>query len=137
VSRLVGRSEKLIGERLDLLRLPNETRALLAARKVPLGCAPALTRIAEREPLPADLASVWLAERPQAAAAFPADPGEVVDDVLESVWGTKTRRPPEKSAICRQDANLVTPHGRAEIIAIGVPSTRPNDAEMLPGSWAD
>ena len=86
VAKLVGRSEKLIGERLDLLRVPDEAQALLAARKVPLGCAPALIRIAEREPLLADLAAVWLTERPQAAAAFPADPGEVVDDVLEAEW---------------------------------------------------
>ena len=86
VAKLVGRSEKLIGERLDLLRVPEEAQALLAARKVPLGCAPALIRIGEREPLLADLAAVWLTERPQAAAAFPADSGEVVDDVLEAEW---------------------------------------------------
>src|SRR5215217_3953127 len=49
VAKLVGRSEKLIGERLDLLRLPEEAQALLAARTVPLACAPALIRIAERE----------------------------------------------------------------------------------------
>jgi ParB family chromosome partitioning protein len=51
VAKLVGRSEKLIGERLDLLRLPEEAQAMLAARTVPLACAPALIRIAEREPL--------------------------------------------------------------------------------------
>ena len=86
VAKLVGRSEKLIGERLDLLRLPEEAQALLAARRVPLACAPALIRIAEREPLLADLCAVWLADRPSAAARFPADPGEVVDDVLEAEW---------------------------------------------------
>jgi ParB/RepB/Spo0J family partition protein len=86
VAKLVGRSEKLIGERLDLLRLPEEAQALLAARTVPLACAPALIRIAEREPLLANLAAVWLTERPQSAAGFPADPGEVVDDVLEAEW---------------------------------------------------
>jgi ParB family chromosome partitioning protein len=48
VAKLVGRSAKLIGERLDLLRVPDEAQALLAARKVPLGCAPTLIRIAER-----------------------------------------------------------------------------------------
>src|ERR687888_2181975 len=32
VAALVGRSEKLIAERLDLLRLPEEAQALLAAR---------------------------------------------------------------------------------------------------------
>src|SRR5919206_1091697 len=46
VARLVGCSEKLIAERLELLRLPAETQALLAARKVSLACAPALVRIA-------------------------------------------------------------------------------------------
>jgi ParB/RepB/Spo0J family partition protein len=86
VAKLVGRSGKLIGERLDLLRVPDEAQGLLAGRKVPLACAPALIRIAEREPLLADLAAVWLTERSQAAAAFPADPGEVVDDVLEAEW---------------------------------------------------
>jgi hypothetical protein len=64
VAKLVGRSEKLSGERLDLLRLPEEAQALLAARKLPLACAPALIRIAEREPLLADLTAVWLSERP-------------------------------------------------------------------------
>src|SRR5262249_21185411 len=47
VARLVGRSERLIGERLELLRLPGEARALVAARKVPLACATLLVRIAE------------------------------------------------------------------------------------------
>src|SRR6266516_4789540 len=60
VAKLVGRSERLIGERVELLRLPDETRALVAARKVPLSCAPLLVRIAEREPLLADLTAVWL-----------------------------------------------------------------------------
>ena len=55
VAKLVGRSEKLVGERLDLLRLPDEAQQLLAARRVPLACAPALIRIAEGEPLLADL----------------------------------------------------------------------------------
>jgi hypothetical protein len=32
VAKLVGRSEKLSGERLDLLRLPEEAQALLAAK---------------------------------------------------------------------------------------------------------
>jgi ParB/RepB/Spo0J family partition protein len=86
VARLVGRSEKLVGERLDLLRLPSETRTLLAARRVPLACAPVLIRIAEAEPLLADLAAAWLADRPQVAAGFPADPGAVVDDVLAAEW---------------------------------------------------
>jgi hypothetical protein len=86
VAKLVGRSEKLSGERLDLLRLPEEAQALLAARKLPLACAPALIRIAEREPLLADLTAVWLSERPQSAAGFTVYPGEVVDDVLEAEW---------------------------------------------------
>jgi ParB/RepB/Spo0J family partition protein len=82
VAKLVGRSERLIGVRLELLRLPGEARALVAARKVPLGCAPMLGRIAEREPLLADLTAAWLAEHPAGAGWFPAAPGEVVDDVL-------------------------------------------------------
>jgi ParB/RepB/Spo0J family partition protein len=86
VAKLVGRSEKLIRDRLDLLRLPDEARALVAARKVPLACAPMLIRIAEAERLLADLTAVWLAERPADSADFPADPGRVVDDVLEAEW---------------------------------------------------
>src|SRR6266545_3202846 len=88
VAKLVGRSEKLIRERLDLLRLPEEARALMSARRVPLACAPALIRIAEREPLLADLTAAWLAEHPAGAGYFPTapGPGEVVDDVLEAEW---------------------------------------------------
>ncbi len=86
VAKLVGRSERLIGERIELLRLPDEARALVAARKVPLASAPLLVRIAEREPLLADLTALWLAERPAEAADFPIDPGEVVDDVLAAEW---------------------------------------------------
>jgi len=86
VAKLVGRNVKLSGERLDLLRLPVEAQALLAARKLPLACAPALIRIAEREPLLADLTAVWLSERPKSATGFTVDPGEVVDDMLEAEW---------------------------------------------------
>jgi ParB/RepB/Spo0J family partition protein len=86
VARLVGRSEKLIGERLELLRLPEEARALVAARRVPLACAPYLVRIAEREPLLTDLTAAWLAEHPAGGGYFPAAPGEVVDDVLAAEW---------------------------------------------------
>jgi ParB/RepB/Spo0J family partition protein len=93
VARLVGRSEKLIGDRLELLRLPDEARALLAARKVPLTCAPALVRIAEREPLLADLVATWLAEHPAGAGWFPTAPGEVVDDVLRAEWQDDDGKP--------------------------------------------
>jgi ParB family chromosome partitioning protein len=93
VARLVGRSEKLVGERLDLLRLPAETLALLAARRVPLACAPALIRIASAEPLLTDLTAAWLADRPQAAARFPADPGAVVDEMLEAEWQDQDGQP--------------------------------------------
>ena len=86
VAKLVGKSERLVSERLDLLRLPDQTQELLAARKLPLACAPALIQIAEREPLLADLTAAWLAERPQDAAGFPSDPGDVVDDVLAAEW---------------------------------------------------
>lgn len=86
VAKLVGKRERLISERLDLLRLPEEAQTLLATRRVPLACAPTLVRIAEAEALLANLCVVWLAERPHAAPAFPADPGEVVDDVLAATW---------------------------------------------------
>ncbi len=86
VAKLVGKSERLISDRLDLLRLPDQTQELLAARKVPLACAPALVRIAEREPLLADLVALWLVDRPHDASAFPAAPGEIVDDVLRGEW---------------------------------------------------
>jgi ParB/RepB/Spo0J family partition protein len=86
VAKLVGRSERLIAERLELLRLPEEARALVAARKVPLSCAPLLVRIAEREAVLADLTAAWLAEHPAGAGWFPATPGEVVDDVLAADW---------------------------------------------------
>jgi ParB/RepB/Spo0J family partition protein len=93
VAKLVGRSERLIGERLELLRLPEEARALVAARKVPLACAPLLVRIAERERLLADLTAAWLAEHPAGAGWFPAAPGEVVDDVLAADWQDDNGKP--------------------------------------------
>jgi ParB/RepB/Spo0J family partition protein len=86
VARLVGKSERLIAERLDLLRLPDATQELVAARKLPLACAPALVRVAEREPLLADLTAAWLSERPHDATLFPADSGEFLGDVLRAEW---------------------------------------------------
>jgi ParB/RepB/Spo0J family partition protein len=86
VASLVGRSERLVTERLDLLRLPEDAQELLAARKISLACAPVLSVIAEREPLLAALTAAWLAERPHDAALFPADPGEFVNDVLRAEW---------------------------------------------------
>ena len=47
VAKLVGKREKLICDRLDLLRLPEQAQALLAARRLPLACAPVLVQIAE------------------------------------------------------------------------------------------
>src|SRR4051794_21877928 len=76
VGKMVGKSERLLSDRLDLLRLPGQTQELPAARRVPLACAPALVRIAEREPLLADLVALWLVDRPHDASAFPAAPGE-------------------------------------------------------------
>src|SRR6266516_2523718 len=93
VAKLVGRSERLIGERLELLRLPEEARALVAARKVALSCAPLLVVIGEREPLLADLTAAWLAEHPAGAAWFPSAPGEVVDDVLAADWQDDEGKP--------------------------------------------
>ncbi len=85
VARLVGKSERLVAERLDLLRLP-EAAQVLAARRLPLACAPPLVRIAEAEPLLAELTAAWLVERPSYAAVFQSDPGEFVDDVLRAEW---------------------------------------------------
>ena len=85
VAKLVGKSERLIAERLDLLRLPEASQELLAAR-VPLACAPALVSVAEREPLLANLAALWLVERPHDASEFATAPGEIVDDVLRAEW---------------------------------------------------
>lgn len=86
VARLVGKSERLVAERLDLLRLPEHAQELLAARSVPLACAPVLVRIAERDALLAELTAIWLAERPHEAALFSGDPGEVVNDALRAEW---------------------------------------------------
>jgi ParB/RepB/Spo0J family partition protein len=89
VARLVGKSERLVVERLDLLRLPEATQELLAGRRLPLACAPPLVRIAEAEPLLAEQTAAWLSERPSYAAVFPADPGEFVDDVLRAEWAAE------------------------------------------------
>ena len=86
VAKLVGKSERLIVDRLDLLRLPEASQELLAVRRVPLACAPALVRIAEREPLLANLAALWLVERPHDASEFATASGEIVDDVLRADW---------------------------------------------------
>lgn len=86
VAKLVGKSERLIGDRLDLLRLPEASQELLATRRVPLACASALVRIAEREPLLANLVALWLVERPHDTSEFPTAPGEIVDDVLRADW---------------------------------------------------
>jgi len=93
LARLVGRSERLIAERLDLLRLPDRTQQLIGEHRLPLACASGLVRIAEREQLLADLTAVWLAERPHDAAVFPKDPGEVVDDVLHVDWSDDDGNP--------------------------------------------
>jgi ParB/RepB/Spo0J family partition protein len=93
LARLVGRSERLIAERLDLLRLPDRAQQLIGAHRLPLACAPGLVRIAKREQLLADLTAVWLAERPHDAAVFPKDPGEVVDDVLHVDWSDDDGNP--------------------------------------------
>ena len=49
VAKLVGKSERLIEERLGLLALPDEVQERIATRAVPLGCAAWLRRIAEAE----------------------------------------------------------------------------------------
>jgi hypothetical protein len=60
---------------------------------VALSCAPLLVRIAELEPLVADLTAAWLAEHPAGAGWFPAAPGEVVDDVLAADWQDDDGKP--------------------------------------------
>src|SRR4051794_11707827 len=85
-ARMVGKSENLIAERIDLLRLPDEAQRLTAARWVPPACAPCLIEMAEREPVLAEMTAAWLAERPHGAAGFPGEPGDVVDDVLAADW---------------------------------------------------
>lgn len=97
VARLVGKSERLVGERLDLLRLPEAAQELLAARRLPLACAPPLVRIADAEPLLGEQTAAWLSERPSYAAVFPADPGEFVDDVLRADWADETARGDSRS----------------------------------------
>lgn len=86
VARLVGKSERLIVERLDLLGLPEEAQELIAARHVPLSCTGWLRRMSEREPLLARLAATWLAEHPHDASTFATAPGEIVDDLLRATW---------------------------------------------------
>jgi ParB/RepB/Spo0J family partition protein len=110
IARLVGRSERLVAERLDLLRLPEGAQALIAARRLPLACAPTLVRIAEAEPLLAELAAAWLAERPHEATFFPAEPGEVVDDVLRAEWTD------EEGAPLQPVAYSVSPFGSGPLL---------------------
>ncbi len=111
VARLVGKSERLVGERLDLLRLPEPTQELLAARRLPLACAPPLVRIAEAEPLLAEQTAAWLSERPSYAAVFPADPGEFVDDVLRADWADEdgSRRQPVAYSVTEFGSGPILP----------------------------
>jgi hypothetical protein len=39
LAKLVGKSERLVSERIDLLRLPEDARSLIGARHVPVACA--------------------------------------------------------------------------------------------------
>src|SRR3954467_6218028 len=67
VASLVGRSERLVSERPDPRRRPGGAKARRGARGLRLASAPALVKLGEAEPLLADLAAAWLAERPQDA----------------------------------------------------------------------
>ena len=137
VARLVGKSEKLVAERIDLLRLPEEAQQLLAARKVPLACAPALIQIAEREPLLADLTAAWLAERPQDAAGFPSDPGEVVDNVLAAEWTDEEKKPLDPVAYSvggHYGPILPRGRGREEALAAVLAKLGPH-AEAVEGAY--
>jgi hypothetical protein len=42
----------------------------------------------------------------------------------DDLWGAKIRCPPEKSAICRQDANFGTPHALASATQKASPPAR-------------
>ena len=111
VARLVGKSERLVGERLDLLRLPEAAQELLAARRLPLACAPPLVRIAEAEPLLAEQTAAWLVERPSYAAVFQSDPGEFVDDVLRADWADEdgSRRQPVAYSVSEFGSGPILP----------------------------
>src|SRR5205814_8216185 len=50
VAKLVGRSERRVGQRRELLRLPDEARAPVTARKVPRTWAPPLAGVADPDP---------------------------------------------------------------------------------------
>lgn len=119
VAKLVGKREKLITERLDLLRLPDDAQPLLATRRVPLACAPMLVRIADAEALLADLCATWLAERPHAAAAFPAGPGEVVDDVLAATWQDDAGQPlhPVAYSVGGYHGPILPGNSRSDVLA--------------------
>ena len=87
VAKLVGKSERLIGERLDLLRLPDETQdaargppgaARLRARARPDRGARAAARRPRRPHGSRSARRTRRASRPH--------PGEVVDDVLAAEW---------------------------------------------------
>jgi hypothetical protein len=94
---------------------------MVVARRLPLGCAPALIEIASREPLLADLTAAWLAERPHDAAGFPADPGEVVDDLLAAEWLDDEGKPLHAVAYFVGGYHgPITPRGRARADVVGV-----------------
>jgi ParB/RepB/Spo0J family partition protein len=119
VAKLIGKREKLIAERLDLLKLPEKAQALLSGRRVPLACAPTLVRVAEAEPLLADLCAAWLADRPHDAAAFPGAPGEVVDDVLAATWQDDDGQPlhPVAYSVGGYDGPILPGRHRSDVLA--------------------
>jgi ParB/RepB/Spo0J family partition protein len=119
VAKFVGKREKLISERLDLLRLPEDAQTLLATRRVPLACVPMLVQIADAEALLADLCAAWLAERPHDAAAFPAAPGEVVDDVLATTWQDDAGEPlhPVAYSVGGYHGPILPGNSRSDVLA--------------------
>src|SRR5207248_10057074 len=119
VAKLVGKRDKLIAERLDLLKLPEEAQTLLAARRVALACGPTLVRIAEAEALLADLCAAWLADRPHDGASFPAAPGEVVDEVLAATWQDDDGQPLHAVAygVGGYHGPILPSNGRGDVLA--------------------
>ena len=86
VAKLVGKSERLVCERLELLRLPERTqeparRAKGAARLRPEPRPDRGARAAARGP-----DGRVAGGAPARRGGLPADPGDVVDDVLAAEW---------------------------------------------------
>ena len=74
VAKLVGKSERLICGPARPAPPPRRDGAADRGPRVPLACAPVLVRIAEREPLLADLAALWLERASARCRSLPHGP---------------------------------------------------------------